>query len=104
MALPLEKLVEVPLERIPRYVGGYIIGKIHYRDDDGVQHTEQLHPVLLVYLAELKDHQKWPTSEKEKQWLQLLAAMQLVEANAEKGVYLTRRAKHAKYDLFPYDG
>lgn len=103
MALPLEKLVEVPLEQIPRYVGGYVLGKVHYHDDDGVQRTEQLHPAFLVYLSELGKSPRWPTSEKEKHWLQVLAAMQLVGADAEKGVYLTHRAKHAKYDLFPYD-
>lgn len=100
----LEKLIEVPLSNIPRYVGGYIVGKVHYLDDDGVQHTEQLHPTFLVYLSELEKSPKWPASKKEIDWLRLLAAMQLVEIDAEKGASLTHLAKHAKYDLFPYDG
>ncbi|MBI1968680.1 hypothetical protein HYS49_02110 [Candidatus Woesearchaeota archaeon] len=100
---PLEKLVGVPLSRIPRYVGGYSLGQVHYRDDDGVHQVTKLHPTLLVYLAEMKHSPATPKTEKEVRWMKQLYDLDLVYLVRGNEYWITRRSKEAQYDLFPFE-
>ena len=100
---PLEKLVGVPLSCVPRYVGGYFLGQVHYRDDNGVHQVTQIHPVVLAYLAGMKDGPASPKTEKEMRWVKKLYDLNLVYLVRGNEYWITRKGKEAQYDLFPFE-